>query len=99
MGTQHQHCHDPEVDEVVGERDAARRRIGARRDFATNIVSFVVVSAALVAIWAVTGAGYFWPAWIIVLWGVGIVLHAWTTFGRRPLTDADIDAELQRHRH
>jgi hypothetical protein len=47
---------------------------------------------------ALTGAGYFWPAWVIASWGAGLVLHAWDTFLRRPVTDADVDAELRRHR-
>jgi hypothetical protein len=50
-------------------------------------------------IWAVTGAGYFWPIWVIGPWGVGLALHAWDTFVRKPITEADIDAELtRRHR-
>jgi hypothetical protein len=91
-----EHC-DKYSDEIVDEREMARQRVGARRDFASNAVAFAVVSAALVAVWAVTGAGYFWPAWVIVFWGVGILLHAWSAFGRRPLTEADIDAEMRRH--
>ena len=46
-----------------------------------------------------TGAGYFWPAWVLGCWGAGLVLHAWEAFVRRPITDSDIDAELRRHRH
>ncbi len=86
------------ADEVVPEREAARRRIQARRDFTSHVVAYVVINAFLVGVWAMTNAGYFWPAWVIAGWGVGLVLHAWETFLRRPLTDADIDAELHRHR-
>jgi len=82
--------------EVVDEREAARRRVQAKRDFVSHLVSFVVVNAFLVGVWAFTGAGYFWPVWIIGVWGIGLVLHAWDVFLRRPLTEADIDAELQR---
>ena len=70
----------------------------ANRDFSSHLVSYVVVNAFLVGLWALTGAGYFWPAWIIGLWGIGLVLHAWDVFLRRPLTEADIDAELQRRK-
>jgi len=31
---------------------------------------FVAVSVLLVAIWALTGAGYFWPVWPILGWGL-----------------------------
>lgn len=86
-----------DADEVVDEREAARRRVHARRDFSSNIIAFVVINAALVAIWATSGAGYFWPAWVLGLWGVGLLLHAWNTFVRKPITEDDIDVELRRH--
>ncbi|HLN17282.1 MAG TPA: hypothetical protein VK277_11105 [Acidimicrobiales bacterium] len=30
--------------------------------------------------------------------GVGLVLHAWNAFFRRPLTESDVEGELRRHR-
>ena len=76
---------------------SARKRLEARRDFGAHLVSFVVVNVALVGVWAMTGGGYFWPAWVIGLWGVGLVLHGWEVFFRRPVTDADIQRELRKH--
>ncbi len=87
------------ANEVVDEREVARRRVQNRRDFTSHLVAYVVINAFLVGVWTVTGAGYFWPVWIIGGWGVGLVLHAWDAFLRRPVTDADIDAELARHPH
>jgi len=84
--------------EAVPDRDRARKRIQDRRDFGSHLVAYVVVNAFLVLVWAFTGAGYFWPAWVLGGWGIGLVLHAWETFVRRPITEADVDAELQRHR-
>ena len=49
-------------------------------------------------VWAVTGAGYFWPIWVIGGWGVGLALHAWDTLLRKPVAEADVDAELTRQR-
>jgi Domain of unknown function (DUF1707) len=34
---------------------------------------FVATSILLVAIWALTGAGYFWPIWPILGWGVFVL--------------------------
>ena len=84
--------------EEISEREAARRRVQARRDFVSHTVAYVVINMFLVGVWAFTGAGYFWPIWVIGGWGVGLVLHAWDVFLRRPVTEADIDAELQ-HLH
>ena len=78
------------------EWQEARKRVTARRDFGSHLVAYAVVNSFLVFVWALTGGGYFWPAWVLAGWGIGIVLHAWDVFLRRPVTDADIDAELQR---
>jgi hypothetical protein len=83
-------------DRVESERQQARKRVQARRDFGAHLVSYVVVNAFLVMVWAVTGGGYFWPIWIIGGWGAGLALHAWDVFVRKPITEADIDEELAR---
>jgi len=91
----HVHSLD-DAGQPLDDREAARRRLRARRDLGTNVVAFVVINAVLVGIWAMSGAGYFWPGWIIGLWGAGLLLHGWDTFGRKPITEADIDAEVKR---
>ena len=78
--------------------EEARKRVQARRDFGANLIAYVVVNASFIAVWAMTGGGYFWPAWIIGAWGVGLVLHAWEVFVRRPITEADIEREMHRNR-
>jgi DUF1707 SHOCT-like domain len=35
--------------------------------------AFVLTSVLLVAIWALTGAGYFWPVWPILGWGLFVL--------------------------
>jgi hypothetical protein len=79
-------------------RAAARKRIEKRRGLQGGLVAYVVINAFLVAVWAMTGAGYFWPAWIMAGWGVGMLLGLWD-FLRGPVTDADVDDELRRMRH
>ena len=84
--------------EAPAEREEARRRVQARRDFASHVVAYVVVNAFLLLVWASTG-GYFWPVWVLGGWGVALLLHAWDVFVRRPVTEDDVDAELRRHHH
>ena len=86
------------MDEIDGARSAAIGRIKSRRDLRTNFVAFVVVNAFLIGIWAFTGRGYFWPAWVIGAWGMGLVLHAWTSFNERPISDDEIRREIGRNR-
>jgi 2TM domain len=82
--------------ETSDPRELARKRLQKRRDFTAHLVTYVVVNSMLIGLWAITGAGYFWPAWVLLGWGVGLVLNAWDVFFRRPITDADIDRELER---
>jgi hypothetical protein len=90
---------EDQVDDVpASDRERARKRLQDRREFGSHAVAFVVVNAFLIGAWAITGGGYFWPAWILAAWGVGLVLHGWDTFVRKPITEADIDRELQRQR-
>jgi hypothetical protein len=81
---------------VDPEREAARQRLEDRRKFSANLVSYLVVNAFLIGVWALTGGGYFWPAWVLAGWGAAVVLHAWETFVDRPVTEADVEAELRR---
>lgn len=74
----------------------ARKRVEAKRNFTSHAVSYGVINAFFVGIWLVTGAGYFWPAWVLGGWGVGLVMHGWDAYLRRPVTDADVEAELHR---
>jgi hypothetical protein len=48
------------------------------------------------AVWAATGAGDLWPAWLTGLWGIGLVLNAWDVYFRMPITEADVQREIQR---
>lgn len=89
----------PAADETEQpQRALARKELEARRKFRADLFAYVVVNLFFVGAWAVTGAGYFWPIWIIGGWGVGLALHAWDTFLRKPVTEADVDAELTRQR-
>lgn len=89
---------DENIDRESEEWALARKRVTDRREFGSHVVVYVVVNAALILMWAVTSAGYFWPAWVLGPWSIGLVLHGWDAFVRRPVTDADVQAELQRQR-
>ena len=49
------------------------RRSGRRRDRG-ELRAFAATSLLLVAIWALTGAGYFWPVWPILGWGLFVAV-------------------------
>jgi hypothetical protein len=37
-----------------------------------ELLAFGFVNALLVIVWAATGAGYFWPVWPMLGWGIGL---------------------------
>jgi hypothetical protein len=77
-------------------RQQAIRSLRKRRDFRSHVVAYVLVNALLVAIWAVTGADYFWPIFPIAGWGIGLAFNAWDVYGRRPISEAEIAEEQRR---
>jgi hypothetical protein len=76
------------------ERERARQHLVAKRDFAWHLVTFIVVNGLVVATWVAVGSGYFWPGGMFGLWGIGLLVHGWEVW--RPITDRDIDKELDR---
>ena len=63
-----------------------RRGGGLRRAnevaFQIHSRAFVLINLFLVAIWVLTGFGYFWPAWVILGWGLGLAIHGAVTYAR-----------------
>jgi hypothetical protein len=54
---------------------APRAHRPARRYAGHEWGVFARVSVLLIAIWAVSGAGYFWPAWVMVWWGFALAMR------------------------
>ena len=65
-----------------GELDALLSDLRAQQPQTTagalrhHVRTFLLVNALLVSIWLLTGAGYFWPMWPFLGWGVGLLAHA-----------------------
>jgi hypothetical protein len=55
---------------------APRRPRDERREFREHLGSYLRIMALLVAIWALTGMGYFWPIWPMLGWGIAVAMHA-----------------------
>jgi uncharacterized ion transporter superfamily protein YfcC len=79
-------------------REQAVQRLKKKRDFHTHLLMYVAVNAFLVVIWAVTSAGFFWPIFPILGWGIGLVANAWDVYGRKPISEEEIRRESDRLR-
>lgn len=84
--------------QTTTEYEQARARAVRKGKFRGDLVGYLVINAFLVGIWAVTGAGYFWPGWVLAAWGVFLVLDAWNVFFRHEVTEEDIQRELHKSR-
>jgi vacuolar-type H+-ATPase subunit I/STV1 len=87
------------IDESRTSEDARRERaivrLKKKSDFHSDLLAYVLVNAFLVAIWAMTGAGFFWPAFPLLGWGIGVVFHARDTYWGESFTEDQIRREMQ----
>ena len=77
-------------------RDAAVKRLKAKRDFKMHLGAYVIVNAMLVGIWALSGMGNFWPIWVMLFWGVGLAFNGWSAYFQQPFTEDEIRREMER---
>ncbi len=80
------------------DRKWARKRIEKKHKLRSDVAAYVVVNLFLLGVWAVTGAGYFWPGWVLAGWAMLLLLDAGNLYYHRPITEDDIDRELHDRR-
>jgi hypothetical protein len=65
---------EAELEPLVADLPAQRRE--PRQRDRSHERAYVATMLMLVAIWALTGAGYFWPIWPMLGWGIGVLADA-----------------------
>ncbi len=90
----------PEVnDETARVREWARKSLKKKQEFKQLVGVWFGVSILLTVIWALTDQGYFWPIWAMFGIGIGVLFTGIDAYGagfKKEITEADIDAEIQR---
>lgn len=89
------------LDRVADEQDLREQAVAElrkRREFGAHVLAFVMVNAFLVVIWNLTGGGFFWPAFPMFGWGIGLVFHALDVLWPEPDEDA-VRAAMNRIAH
>jgi hypothetical protein len=82
-------------------RNQIRKRLKKQQEFKQYLTVWLGVSALVTFIWFITTpTGYFWPVWPIFGMGIGAFFQWREAYSEPPreITDADIDAEIQRIR-
>lgn len=89
---------DRSIGAETTDRDRARARVEKKHKLRADFAAYVVINVGLLVAWALGGFGYFWPGWVLGIWGTFLLLDVWNLYDRRPVTEDEIERELQRHR-
>lgn len=84
------------MDNYQERREAAVERVKAKRDFKRHLAVYVVVNLFLIGIWALSDGGFFWPIFVILGWGVGLLLNGWDAYFKKPISEEAIQQEMER---
>ena len=80
-------------------RRRAERRVAAKAGFRIHALVFVLVNAGLLGVNLLTSPVYFWSAWPLFGWGIGLAAHGLSVYGGRPgWREAEIVREMDRLR-
>ena len=81
-------------------RKYALKQIKKKQDFRQYLWVYAFVSVLVTTIWFfTTPEGPFWPFWVMFGMGIGALavgLDAYGVLGRKPVSEAEIDAEVER---
>jgi hypothetical protein len=74
-------------------RERAVQSLARQRRFSILFTGYVVAALALIAIWGLTGDGYFWPGWVLVAGALACLgLWAVRSWSERGFSDVAIRA-------
>lgn len=91
-------------EEVLGTtpealRDQALIHLKKRRDFTAHAFVYATVNAVVWSIWIVIGLSshswWPWPVFVTLGWGIGLVMNAWEVYVRKPITEDDLQREIE----
>lgn len=78
-------------------RQAALERLGKKRELQAHLLAFVTVNLVLHVIWWLTNpAGFYWPMFPLLIWGIGLVFHLWDFFVGKNPSEKAIRTEMER---
>ena len=80
-------------------RARAVRRLKKKRDFWAHLLVYVLMNSFVVVVWLMTGANsFFWPIFVMVPWGIGVVMNAWDVWQPADFDEDQIQREVTRIR-
>ena len=76
-------------------RKQAVARLKRRRAFWRMLATYLIMNTFFIAVWALTGAGYFWPGWVLLGWGIGLAFSAVRTFGPASMPESPTEQQSE----
>ena len=78
-------------------RELAIQRLKMKQDFKGLAGGGALAIVVSVVIWALGEGGYFWPMWVILGVGIGVVGQGWKAYGpSNQITEDDVQREMAR---
>lgn len=81
---------NPNYDEYL----TAATQLQRWRDFLSHVTAYAVVNAIFITLWAKRGRGFFWPAYSLIGWGLGLSFQHFNEVIRGPITDDQVQRRL-----
>jgi len=85
----------PPLDTDEELRERALQLLRKKSDLRAHLLAYVLINGFLVGIWAVTGAGFFWPIFPIMGWGIGLAFNVWDVYRRAIPTEEQVRREME----
>ena len=85
----------PQLDTDDELRDRALQLLRKKSDLRAHVLAYVLINGFLVGIWAVTGAGFFWPVFPIMGWGIGLAFNVWDVYRHAVPTEEQVRREME----
>lgn len=73
---------DPKMEDAL-------RHVRAVRSFYFNLVTYLFVNVLLFVVDYLTSPDSYWFYWVTIGWGFGLVIQAWTVFGKSQMFGSD----------
>jgi hypothetical protein len=83
---------DPRLDRAIFVACAMQRW----RDWSAHVAAYVLMNVVFIVAWLEGGKGYFWPAWPLIGWGIGISFQHFYASFRRPISSREVLPRLTR---
>ncbi|MBA3864934.1 MAG: 2TM domain-containing protein [Solirubrobacterales bacterium] len=83
------------IDTTENARELAIQRLKMKQDFKGMAAGGAFAILVTIVIWALSGAGYFWPVWVILGVAVGVVATGWKVYGpSNRISEGDVQREM-----